>query len=378
MAVADLPNQATELILAGLKLSERELLRNSFIMADGDPPWGGRRLTAGENFLADLLADPQLADRSRSFFPQVLGRTIGEPGHSPNNGRAALQPTLDLLPWGGRLVNDRREPAQKKTEELTGQDGWPLVLDFFGRALTLLAGAAVAGAAALDERYLFTRSLDGRPIRIEDRADFELSADAVVLPRRADRVLVLGFVRTPEIMGMNQGLARLSPTINWPDWSGQVAATLKIAAWLRTKGYLALPSALGLLAANHLGALAGLGELGRQGLLITPEYGPNLRLWVIITDFPFETGRPASFGVADYCDTCQRCINECPAKALTGGHRRTGFYQWPVNQRACFDNWLEKGDPCRKCIEICPYTKEPLVGSPGGVQRSPSDFGQAP
>lgn len=375
MAVPDSPNQATELILAGLKLSERELLRSRFIMAGGDPPWGGRRLTARENFLADLLADPCLADHCRAFFPQALGLPAGKAGGSPENGRAALPPNLGLLPWGGRLVSGRPEPVPKKAEELAGQEGWPLVLDFFGRALTLSAGAALAGAAALDERYLFTLSLDGRPVRIEDRASFELSADAIVLPRRADRVLVLGFVRTPEIMGMNQGLARLRPPVNWPDWPGQVAATLKIAARLRAEGYLALPSALGLLAANHLGALAGLGEVGRQGLLITPEYGPNLRLLVIITDFPFEIGRPASFGVADYCDTCRRCVNECPAKALTEGHRRPGFYQWPVNQRACFDNWLEKGDPCRKCIEICPYTREPLAGSPGGVQRSPSDPG---
>jgi epoxyqueuosine reductase QueG len=117
--------------------------------------------------------------------------------------------------------------------------------------------------------------------------------------------------------------------------------------------------------ADHLGALAGLGEVGRQGLLITPEYGPNLRLFTIITDYPFILDRPLVFGVADYCETCQRCINECPARAIGEGRRRPGLYPWPVKRRACFDNWLEKRDPCRKCIEICPYTHEPLVGSPG-------------
>lgn len=372
MAKPDFPNQTAELIFAGLKLSERELLRGSFIMPGGEPSWGGRRLTARENFLADLLADPELAACSRPFFPRALGLPAGETGHILNNEDAASQPAPKILPWADRLESNQVEPVKKETGESAGQDEWPLVLNFFGRALTLMAGAAVAGVAAVDERYLFTHSLDGRSIQIKDTADFELGAKAVILPRRADRALILGFVRTPEIMGMNQGLSRLRPTVNWPDWPGQITATLKIAAWLRVRGYLALPSALGLLSANHLGALAGLGELGRQGLLITPEYGPNLRLWVIITDFPFEIGHPVSFGIADYCETCQRCIKECPAKALTEGHRRPGFYQWPVNQRACFDNWLEKGDPCRKCIEICPYTREPLVGSPAGVQRSPT------
>jgi len=40
-----------------------------------------------------------------------------------------------------------------------------------------------------------------------------------------------------------------------------------------------------------------------------------------------------------------------------------------VDRRACFDNWLKKKDPCRQCIEVCPYTREPLVGSRGGANR---------
>ena len=207
-------------------------------------------------------------------------------------------------------------------------------------------------------------SLDGLRAAFTGEAAFRQGVLLIV-------VLILGFVRGPEIMGMNPGLSRLRPPGGWLDWPGQAAAVLKMADFLKSLGYLALPSAGGLMLANHLGALAGLGELGRQGLLITPEYGPNPRLLTIITDYPFELGRPATFGVADYCETCQRCINECPAKALTEGHRRPGLYQWPVNRRACFDNWLEKRDPCRKCIEICPYTREPLVGSPGGAHRPP-------
>lgn len=349
-----------DFIEAGLKLSERDLLRGRFIMSATKPPWVGGGITAGENFLADVLADPEKAASCQPLFAHI-------PELKP--GSEAGQVVPPIFPWAEQLcAGQLNTPPSLKDFDL---DGIEALLDFQGRAAALMAGAAVAGAAALTKNLLYTHTLDGRPIQITDGDDFELNESAVFIPAEADRVLVLGFVRASEIMGMNPGLSRLRPPTGWLTWPEQAAAVLKLAQRLSADGWRALPSAGGILMADHHGALAGLGELGRQGLLITPEYGPNLRLFTIITDYPFTVGQPLVFGVADYCETCQRCINECPAKALTEGHRRPGLYQWPVNRQACFDNWLQKRDPCRKCIEICPYTREPLVGSPGGAHRPP-------
>ncbi|MDR0881044.1 MAG: hypothetical protein LBP55_00645 [Candidatus Adiutrix sp.] len=342
MADRQLSGFTRDLIEAGLKLSARELARGRFIMGPAGPLWGGPRLAAADNYLADILADPEEAGDYGQFF------------------KPALAAGPDILPW--RYRPPRPEPWPSQLAGLA-EDALPLALDFIGRSAALLAGAALAGAAPLDERYLYTHSLEGWPIRRTAGAAWEIGPAGLGLPRQAGTVLVLGYVRIPEIMGRHRVQAGLWPPGGWLDWPGQVAATLKLSDWLSAQGYLALPSAGGLLLAAHHGALAGLGELGRQGLLITPEYGPNLRLFTILTDYPFEPGSPVIFGVADYCETCQRCINECPAKALTEGRRRPGLFQWPVNHRACFDHWLEKKEPCRKCIEICPYTREPLVES---------------
>ena len=362
MANQVLEGFARDFVEAGLKLTERDLLRGRFIMAGTDIPVFGPRLSAAENFLADVLADPELAAASRRFFSAVPGLegVAEEPVGEPEG----------LLPWGYRPTAGKPN-GPDPLAEAEDREGLALLRDFTGKIAALTAGAAVSGAARLEEGFLYTRSLDGRPIGLTAADGFQIGPESISLPRRADRVLILGFVRAPEIMGLNPGLSRLRPPTGWLSWPDQATATLKLADLLSSQGFLALPSAGGLLMADHHGALAGLGELGRQGLLISPEYGPNLRLFSIITDYPFETGRPVSFGVADYCETCQRCINECPAKALTEGRRRPGLYQWPVNRRACFDNWRQKNDPCRKCIEICPYTREPLVGSPGGAHRPP-------
>ena len=363
-------------IMAGYKITEDELMREKFIMGPGTAPTGEKRQKAVDNFLADVLADPDMAGALHDFLPHVLGLAPSdkpENRYIPNN----------ILPWAQDAQTGRHIPANQLPQSghyvaeaaaanqgLEPTETLPLK-DFFGRSAALALGAAIVGAAALDRQYLYTHSLDGRKIEVGDQSDFYFQPDSINLPGSADRVLVLGFVRAPEIMGMNPGLAKLRPAPGWLSWPEQTTAVLAMADWLKARGYLALPSAGGLLMAGHHGVLAGLGELGRQGLLISPEYGPNLRLFTIVTDYPFSPGRPLIFGVANYCETCQRCITECPAKALTEGHRRPGLFQWPVNRRACFDNWLEKKDPCRKCIEVCPYTREPLVGSPGGAHRPP-------
>lgn len=349
-----------DFIEAGLKLSERDMLRGRFILSALHSPWTGEKMTAADNFLADILADPDKAAACRPFFSRI-------PGLEPEPATESNPPPI--FPWADPSPTERAGPPPARDD--LAVDDMETLLDFQGRVAALMSGAAAAGAAALNENLLYTRTLDGRPIQRTDGDSFEFDESAVRIPTRADRVLVLGFVRAPEIMGMNPGLSRLRPATGWLPWPEQIAAVLKLAERISRQGWLALPSAGGLLMADHHGALAGLGELGRQGLLITPEYGPNPRLFTIITDYPFTLGQPLVFGVADYCETCQRCITECPAEALTEGHRRPGLYQWPVNRRACFDNWLQKRDPCRKCIEVCPYTREPLVGSPGGAHRPP-------
>ena len=340
-----------EMIEAGLKLTDRDILRGRFIINSGGWPQSDGRRPAQEHFLAEILADPDKAAVFLASSPQ-----IANPDASFNCGQMANGP-----PWPFPACTSIL-PESDPPLAGAGEDGFPLLLDFFGRSAALVAGAAISGAAALDESFLYTHTFDGRPIKADDIAYFGINPQSIVLTRQANRVLVLGFVRDSTIMGMNPGLSRLRPNTGWLDWVGQIEAVEQVAAIIRAQGYLALPSAGGLLMADHHGVMAGLGELGRQGLLITPEYGPNLRLFTIITDFPFTIGQPQIFGIADYCETCQRCINECPARAIAEGHRQPGLFQWPVNRQACFDNWREKKDPCRKCIEICPYTREPLVG----------------
>ncbi|MDR1922220.1 MAG: hypothetical protein LBS31_10845 [Candidatus Adiutrix sp.] len=341
-----------DFIEAGRRLTERGLLRSRFILGTAPAPSPGpfSRLAASDGLLGEILGDP---DKAEAFL---------------RNGDGRGQDRPPLWPWAFRWPAPG--PAAPPFAELADAAERAALADFQGLTAAFLAGAALAGVAKLNENFIYSKTLDGRAIEITAADRFESDETAVRLPLKADRVLILGFIRAPGLMGLNPALARLRPLQGWLDWTGQIQAVQRLAAFIAAGGSLAFPSAGGLIMADVHGALAGLGELGRQGLMISPEYGPNLRLFSIITDYPFEMNAQAlNFGIADYCDSCRRCLNECPAKAVSEGQRRLtemGLRQWPLDREACFKNWLEKKDPCLKCIEACPYAREPLVGSAGG------------
>ena len=57
----------------------------------------------------------------------------------------------------------------------------------------------------------------------------------------------------------------------------------------------------------------GLGCQGKNTLLITPEYGPRVRLISVLTTAELEVDEPFK---EDFCRNCQRCVDACPTKAL--------------------------------------------------------------
>lgn len=102
---------------------------------------------------------------------------------------------------------------------------------------------------------------------------------------------------------------------------------------------------------------AGLGELGRLGLLITPWFGPSLRLSVVTTNLPLTHDEPICFGVQDFCEMCGKCAANCPSGAIASGGKsiHKGVEKWQSNQETCYRFWRAQGTDCAICIRVCPY-----------------------
>lgn len=62
-----------------------------------------------------------------------------------------------------------------------------------------------------------------------------------------------------------------------------------------------------------VGCAAGLGELGRSKLFLTPQFGPRQRVYAVLTDAELE---PDPLFDGSVCDDCGACMAACPADAI--------------------------------------------------------------
>lgn len=104
---------------------------------------------------------------------------------------------------------------------------------------------------------------------------------------------------------------------------------------------------------------AGLGWIGRHCQLVTRQFGSWIRLGTVFTDMALPCGPTVD---RDYCGRCVRCVEVCPAQALTG----TGWYagiprEELLDAHAC-DRWKKEhwhqfhsGHVCGMCSAVCPH-----------------------
>jgi len=104
---------------------------------------------------------------------------------------------------------------------------------------------------------------------------------------------------------------------------------------------------------------AGLGEIGRLGLLMTPAIGPRIRIAVITTDMPLKPSKPKPDPtVIDFCRYCRKCAEICPVQAIPYGPEKLidSVRRWQINSESCYTFWCIAGTDCGKCIIVCPYS----------------------
>lgn len=103
---------------------------------------------------------------------------------------------------------------------------------------------------------------------------------------------------------------------------------------------------------------AGLGEIGRMGLLMTPKLGPRVRVAVVTTDMPVIIDKKRDYSsVIDFCNICKKCADACPSASIS--HQKRSIYEgvlrWKINSERCFTYWSAIGTDCGRCIAVCPF-----------------------
>lgn len=94
--------------------------------------------------------------------------------------------------------------------------------------------------------------------------------------------------------------------------------------------------------------LGGLGWIGKNNLLVTPEYGAAQCIGTVLTDAPLETIRRTP--LAPKCGGCTVCRNICEKKVLKGKIWDTSLSRDEiVDVYGC--------STCLKCMIHCPWTQ---------------------
>lgn len=141
--------------------------------------------------------------------------------------------------------------------------------------------------------------------------------------------------------------------------SGMIAT--QIALTLRNLGYSAKTHIDGNydLICPVVAKDAGLGEIGRMGLLMTPGLGPRVRISVVTTDAPLVPGiSKQDDTVIDFCSSCKKCAAVCPSASIPYDDRteQAGGLRWKIDQESCFTYWCQVGTDCGRCMAACPYS----------------------
>lgn len=217
------------------------------------------------------------------------------------------------------------------------------------------SGKKLIDAETLQELETYARSLGVTDIgytRVNPRYIFKgfrlLFANAIVFTMEMDREKIKQAPSMPSFIEIFRTYLQLGIIVN------------QVAEFLRARGYNALagPAIGGDVNYVPVAMDAGLGYCGKNGLLITKSNGPRIRLAAVFTDIENLTmaqENPHQW-VGDYCQTCNNCVDKCPADAIYR-ETRTHTDGGPIfiDHTKCampFSN----DNGCSMCIKYCPFS----------------------
>jgi len=227
-------------------------------------------------------------------------------------------------------------------------------------------GASLVGICKLDNRWVYSHTYKGEglmgapgdtPVVVGESKPLEI-------PEEFQYVVIMAFAEDYDLLKY------------YPTWIAQSATSLgyaemaitnaHLSTFIRNLGYEAIESGNDIANSIPMAMQAGLGEIGRNGLLISPEFGPRIRLSKVLTNLPLIADSPIEFGVTEFCGACKICAKMCPSQSILYGERTTepnnvsnvsGTLKWPINAETCRKYWGQVNRPCTTCISCCPYNK---------------------
>jgi len=112
---------------------------------------------------------------------------------------------------------------------------------------------------------------------------------------------------------------------------------------------------------------AGLGTIGLSHCLLTPEFGPRVRLVSVFTS----ASLPADTLIdSEICVQCEACVQCCPKKALRARKDRLiGEYDKMACLEMAEELTVRRCYPCGVCTKVCPIGRDRLLYKQKGIMK---------
>lgn len=221
----------------------------------------------------------------------------------------------------------------------------------------------------------FCRANGADLVRIADLKSFK--HDWIVLPQNllepyTSAISIAMHINDDIINSVSDG-----PTPEYAQHYRSVNASLdritsRLVQYIVDKGFnaMAIPAShivdennlLGNISHKAVARMAGIGWQGKSLLIISPEYGPRIRLATVLTDMPLIADQP----LKNRCGRCMECAKACPASAIKNVSTESHYESRDeaIHLDKCYAKLCEfKARPevgaliCGVCIKVCPFGK---------------------
>ena len=185
------------------------------------------------------------------------------------------------------LLGRETKPIYNTEYRLKNPD--PVALTRIIKEKACWIGADMVGVAKLNPSWIYTH-WGHQNVRYSHAAEV---GDPIEIPPEFNMVIVM-------IHEMGYEAIQRSPGIEYDTdiaYSKGAWCTSSLATFIAELGYRAIPSVNELGIDIAMAVDAGLGEMGRNGLLITRDYGPRVRISKVFTNLPLIPDSPIDIGV---------------------------------------------------------------------------------
>jgi len=220
-------------------------------------------------------------------------------------------------------------------------------------------GASLVGITKINEKWIYKNA--GK----RSNGQF-LGSYPINLPQGINRAIVIAIEMDSPGLSTTPALPACAAT--GLGYSKMAFIISCLGEFIRNLGYRAIQCGNDTALSIPLAIDAGLGALGRNGLLVTPEYGSGVRICKIFTDLPLVSDEPdLNFisKLSNFCKRCYQCAEVCETKAISFQpepdlkgetiSNNPGVKKYYINPEKCFEFWAENTSDCSKCITICPF-----------------------